>query len=100
MIAVFIFLAHIIFLFTIFIKKWKKESLSSGFFNAILIIILFTIGWSLSAMVVKLIFPLQGLSKEFNLDTLALIMVSLGEIVFYRFYYRNKESIEAEKEIQ
>jgi len=100
MIAAFIFLAHIVFLITIFIKKWKKESLNSGFLNAILIIILFTIGWSLSAMVVKLIFPLQGLSKEFNLDTLALILVSLGEIVFYKFYYKSKEPTAAGKEIQ
>ncbi|GBD89797.1 hypothetical protein BMS3Abin04_00509 [bacterium BMS3Abin04] len=100
MIAAFIFLAHIVFLTTIFIKKWKRESLTSGFLNAILIIILFTIGWSLSAMVVKLIFPLQGLSKEFNLDTLALISVSLGEIVFYKFYYKSKDPTAAEKEIQ
>ncbi len=89
MISAGIFLLHFIFLVFIVYKKWKEESASAGMMNAILIIVLFAVGWSLSAMIAKIIFPAEGFGKELNLDTLSLILLTIAEFFFYRFYYQD-----------
>ncbi len=87
MISAFIFFIHFVFLFFIIYKKWKTESPTAALSNAILIIILFAVGWSISTMISKAIFPPEGFGKELNLDTLSLILLTIGEFFFYKFYY-------------
>ncbi len=87
MISAFIFLIHFVFLFYIIYIKWKTESPTAALSNAILIIILFAVGWSISTMISKAIFPPEGFGKELNMDTLSLLLLTTGEFFFYKFYY-------------
>ena len=87
MISALIFCGHLIFITYIFTKKWQVESLSSAFTNAALIIILFTIGWSITVMIGKLIMEKEGLGLYFDRDTFSLLLLSIIEFLFYRMYY-------------
>ena len=89
MIILLIFLIHLVFLISVLVKKTKKEKFSSGLIDAALIIILFSVGWSLSAMFTKLIWEPEGFGKYFDRDTITLTILTIIEFFFYRFYYRD-----------
>jgi hypothetical protein len=89
MISGLIFAIHIVFMIFIFTKKWQEENLSYAFLNVGLIIILFTVGWSVSGMLLKIFIDPEGFSLELNRDTLSLILLTIVEYFFYRFYYKD-----------
>jgi hypothetical protein len=96
MISAFIFFAHLMFILVIFTKKWQDESLSAAFINVALIVILFSVGWSISTTVVKLIFEQKGFGLHFDADTISLTLLTIAEYFFYRFYYREENITEAD----
>ena len=100
MISAFIFFAHLIFITYIFTKKWQNESLSSAFTNAALIVILFTVGWSITVMIGKMIMEKEGLGLYFDRDTFSLTLLSIVEYLFYRMYYGKEIPSSGETETQ
>ncbi len=99
MISALILSAHLIFITIIFTKKWQEESLSAALINVALIIILFSVGWSISTTIVKIFFDEKGLGLHFNADTISLTLLSIVEFFFYRFYYKEQKTIEDDKEM-
>lgn len=87
MISALIFCAHLIFVTFIFTKKWQTESLSAAFLNAGLIIILFTVGWSITGMFAKVIMEKEGFGLQFDRDTFSLTLLAIAEYFFFRMYY-------------
>ena len=100
MITAIIFTIHFVFTIIIFTKKWQEENLSTAFINIALIAVLFTVGWSISGMFVKLIMEPKGFGIQFDRDTFSLTLLSIGEYFFYRMYYGEKPVIEDDKEKQ
>jgi hypothetical protein len=98
MISALIFTAHLFFILFIFTKKWQEDSLQSAFINAGLIILLFSVGWSISTMILKLFVEQEGLGIYFDRDTISLTLLSLVEDFFFKFYY-NEKPTEADKEM-
>jgi len=99
MISALIFAAHLIFITVIFTKKWQEESLSAALINVALIIILFSVGWSISTTIVKIFFDSKGLGIHFDADTISLTLLSIAEFFFYRFYYKEEKVTEDDKEM-
>lgn len=100
MITALIFTLHLVFTIIIFTKKWQEEGLSSGFINISLIAVLFTVGWSISGMFAKLVMEPKGFGIQFDRDTFSLSLLSIGEYLFYRIYYKEKPVTEAGTEKQ
>ena len=98
MVIAFIFLIHVFFIIYIVFKKWKKESFGSAFIDLSLMIILFSVGWSISTMVCKIFFDPIGFGKYFDRNTISIFVLSVAEFFFYRFYYKNLFSTGVEKE--
>ena len=90
MIIALVFFIHLIFALVIFTKKWQEENLSTAFLNVALIGILFAVGWSIAGIIVKLIMEPKGFGFYVDRDTFSLIILSIGEFFFYRFYYKEK----------
>lgn len=97
MISAFIFFAHFLFILIIFTKKWQEESLGNAFINVALIILLFTIGWSISTTLTKFFTDSKGFGIHFDGDTISLTILSLAEFLFYRVYYKGKQITEDDK---
>ncbi|MGE5497684.1 MAG: hypothetical protein ACM3Q2_06435 [Syntrophothermus sp.] len=91
MVTAFIFFVHLIFITVIFTKKWQEESLTQAMMNLALIIVLFSVGWSISGMVSKAIMEPKGFGLYFDRDTFSLTLLSIAEFFFYRMYYEEKE---------
>ncbi|MCP5062120.1 MAG: hypothetical protein GY936_06615 [Ignavibacteriae bacterium] len=97
MVIAFIFLLHIILTIYVFVKKQKSDSLSAAFIDLILIIIIFTVGWSISTMICKIFWEPIGFGIHFDRDTIALTLLTIGEFLFYRIYYKNINDNELHK---
>jgi len=97
MITALIFTCHLFFLLFIFTKKWQEDSLQTAFINAVLIIILFSVGWSIAVMILKIFIEPEGLGIHFDRDTIGLTLLSIAEYFFYKFYYTEKTT-EVDKE--
>jgi len=102
MITAVIFTLHLVFTLIIFTKKWQEEGLSTGFVNIALIAVLFTVGWSIAGMFAKLVMEPKGFGVQFDRDTFSLTLLSIGEFIFYRLYYRDTPAAatEGDKEKQ
>ncbi len=99
MITAIIFFAHFIFTLIIFTKKWQEEGISSAWMNVGLIVILFAVGWTVTGMIAKILMEQEGLGIHFDRDTFSLTLLTIMEVFFYRFYYRDSVT-EDDKEIQ
>ncbi len=98
MISALIFSAHLLFTAIIFTKKWQDESLSSAFINLALVIILFTVGWSVATSLVKIVIEPKGFGIHFDANTISLILLTIAEYFFYKFYYGDEKPIVTEGE--
>ncbi len=78
---------HLIFLIYIVVKKYKSEAMSGAVTNAILILLLFSVGWSLVSLVVNNLISPEGFGKDFDRSTISLFILTIGEFFFYRKYY-------------
>ena len=99
MITAIIFFAHFIFLLIIFTKKWQEEGISSAWMNVGLIVILFAVGWTVTGMIAKILMEQAGFGIHFDRDTFSVTLLTIMEVFFYRFYYRDTVT-EDGKEIQ
>ncbi|AFH49071.1 Hypothetical protein IALB_1361 [Ignavibacterium album JCM 16511] len=99
MITGIIFAIHILFILVIFTKKWQDESLSTAFLNVGLIVILFSVGWTITGMIAKALMEPEGFGRELNRDTFSLVLLTIAEFFFYKFYY-SEDFISADKEKQ
>lgn len=99
MITAIIFFIHLIFMLIIFTKKWQEEGLSSGLINLALIGILFTVGWTITGIIAKLVMDQKGLGIYYDRDTFSLTLLTIAEYFFYKFYYKETPTV-TDKEIQ
>lgn len=99
MITAIIFFAHFIFTLIIFTKKWQDEGLSAAWMNVGSIVILFAVGWTVTGMIAKILMEQEGLGIHFDRDTFSLTLLTIMEVLFYRFYYSDTVT-EDDKEIQ
>ena len=115
MIPVLIFFAHAIFAVWAFAKSYQTDGIVQAFLNVIFIIILFTVGWTISDLLVgfivssngyEILLPSgkvamfflkmtgfiqlfgNGYGKIMPKDSISLIVLTTIEYFFYRFYFK------------
>lgn len=89
MVIAFIFLLHILLIIYILYNRIKSDSKSSAIIDLIFIIIVFSVGWSLSTMFCKLFWDPIGFGKYFDRDTIALTLLTIVEFFFFKFYFKD-----------
>lgn len=122
MIPVIIFYLHTIFAVYAFCKSFQAEGLLQAFLNTGFIIILFAVGWTISDLFVGFIIspngylidmpvnkialsllkisgfftPGQGKGTLNPKDSISLIVLSVMEYYFYKFYFRETKAASQE----
>lgn len=87
--------------------SYKKEGIGEGVLAAAFVVIIFSVGWTITTMLAKLVYPyrlveqwvgnLQAtalsrlFAKELTIDTFALLLLTIGESVFYYYYLRSEK---------
>ncbi len=89
MVNVFILALHLIFIIYIFLKKKAEESVSNGLINIALILILFSVGWSIISLLLNIFIEPEGFGKDFDRSTISLSILTIGEFFFYRSFFKD-----------
>lgn len=92
MIPVFIFYIHIIFLVYLFSKNYIEENFLSGFLSTLFVVIIFSVGWTISEFIMSFIMESRGLSLLFPRAAFSLMLLTIMELIFYKFYFKKKSS--------
>lgn len=85
--------------------KYKKDGIGEGLLAVAFVVVIFSVGWTISTMISKIVFPteLAGswiaqlqetrvsrmIAKEITIDTFSLLLLTIGEAVFYYYYLRS-----------
>jgi hypothetical protein len=93
--------------------RYRKESSSDGFLAVAFFVLMFSVGWTISTMVTSPLLNADAVSqwyqkpaesdfsgiakRELNRDTIALLLVTACESVFYYFYLRTEKKSEGGK---
>jgi hypothetical protein len=86
--------------------KYRKEGLGDGLLASAFVVIIFAVGWTVATMIAKVVYPSdlvaqwvtrmqetqfsRLLAKELSIDTFSLLLLTIGEIVFYYFLLRSE----------
>ena len=87
MIELVIFHLHIVAALYAFTKSWLRNKLKDGILAILLIGMIFSIGWTLTSPIARLLMPAKFNSIWFNQDTLSLILLSFPESLFYYIFF-------------
>jgi hypothetical protein len=91
MVAVIIFYIHVIFLVYIFTKNLLDEGKVGAFLSVIFIVIIFSVGWTISEFAMSLIMDSKGVGLLFPRYAFSLMLLTILELILYKFYYSGKK---------
>lgn len=97
MIPVIIFYIHVIFLVYIFVKNFVDESFTKALLSSIFIVILFSVGWTICEFILGWFIEAKGLSLLFPRAAFSLMLLTVTEIIFYKFFYGKNSSAKVQK---
>ncbi len=99
MVSAFIFIIHAVVAVYAFVR-YKKEGIGEGLLAVGFVVVIFAVGWTIATMLTNLLFtpewfvkwfyqPLDSnfwvaVREEFNRDTISLLILTMGEAVFYK----------------
>ncbi|MBI5216256.1 MAG: hypothetical protein HY960_10935 [Ignavibacteriae bacterium] len=97
MIILFVFYLHTVAAIYSFTKRWQETNFIWGFLSVILIVLVFSVGWTLADSLLKLVIEKPGLGPMFDRDAMALSLVTIIEILFLYFQtiWRNRKQVPA-----
>lgn len=87
MLDLLIYHLHIVGVLYAFTKRWQTEGMKGGLLAIGICGLVFTIGWSLTGTLARLIMPDTAGTSWFTSDTLSLILLFIPEIVFFWIFF-------------
>jgi hypothetical protein len=93
MIEVILFYMHVVFFTYIYAKNYVENTPLSAFLSTIFVVIIFTVGWTFSSFVIGLFIPDEGLNRILTKAAFSLGLLTLIEVVFYKFYFADKKRV-------
>jgi hypothetical protein len=92
MIPVLIFYFHVVFLVYLFSKNYIEENFLSGFLSVLFVVIIFSVGWTISEFIMSFFMESKGLSLLLPRAAFSRILLTVIELIFYKFYFKKKSS--------
>jgi len=90
MITLFIFYAHVVAAVIIYTRRWQETDWKEGLLGAGFLILIFSVGWSMTTFVMRLLVSERGLAPWLDRDTLALLLLAVAEAIFFSVQMRRK----------
>ncbi len=90
MIPITIFYLHIIGISAAFTSEYQKDGISSAFLSVGFIVLIFSVGWTISTFMLKYIMSEAGFGMWLNRDAFSLLLLTIGEGIFYYNYYKEE----------
>jgi len=90
MIPLLVFYVHAVALAAAFTREWQNGGVIDGILAVFFVGLNFFVGWSIASFILKLLIDQEGLGGGFDRDALALLLLTVGEAVFYTLFLRNR----------
>ena len=91
MITLFIFYAHTVAAVALFTKRWQDGDLKEGLLAVTFLLLIFSVGWSISTVIVKFFIDEKGFGPWMDRDTMSLMLLAIFEAIFYYLQTRHKK---------
>ena len=95
MIALFVFYVHTIAAVWIFTKRWQDGDWKEGLLAVGFLALVFSVGWSMSTFILKLVIDEKGFAFWLDRDALSLLLLAVLEAVFFYVQMRRKRRRES-----
>ena len=92
MIPLIIFYLHIVGFIAAFVSEYQKEGVASGFLTIGFMTLIFSVGWTISSFILRQILDIDGINYWLTRDSISLLLLCLGEILFYFFYFFKRQT--------
>ena len=90
MITLFIFYAHVIAAVTLYTKRWQEANWKEGLLAVGFLLLVFSVGWSISTFIMKLLVGEKGFAVWLDRDTLSLLLLAVMECTFFSIQIRRR----------
>ena len=87
MIPLIIFYLHIIGISAAFTSEYQKEGTGAAFLSIGFVVLIFSVGWTISTFILKYVMDETGFGIWLNRDAFSLVLLTIAEVVFYYKYY-------------
>ncbi|MGB9696233.1 MAG: hypothetical protein ACP5P3_03490 [Ignavibacteria bacterium] len=81
MIPVLLFFIHTIFAVYVFVKTYQSEGLIQAFLNVAFIIIIFSVGWTISDLIMGFFISAEGYRVSLPTTKLAMILLKISGFI-------------------
>lgn len=83
MIALFVFYAHTVAAVWLFTKRWQEGDWKEGLLAVGFLALVFSVGWSMSTFLLKLVVDEKGFAVWLDRDALSLLLLAAMEGIFF-----------------
>lgn len=91
MITLFVFYVHTVAAVVLFTKRWQEGDWKEGLLAVGFLALVFSVGWSISTFILKLVIDEKGFSVWLDRDALSLTLLLLMESIFFYFQLKKKK---------
>jgi uncharacterized membrane protein YhdT len=92
MITLFIFYAHTIAAVAFFTQRWQSSDWKEGLLGVGFLALIFSVGWSITTFLLKLVMEEKGFGRWFDRDTASLALLAIIEAIFFYYQLKRKKS--------
>ena len=93
MISLLVFYVHVVAAATAFANRWQEENWKEGILAIGLMALIFSVGWSISALIVGLFLKKEGFGIWLDRDDVSLLLLTILEGTFYLYQTQKKGSL-------
>ncbi len=90
MITLFIFYAHVVAAVALYTRRWQEENWKEGMLAVLFLLLIFSVGWSITTILLKFVMAERGFGKWFDRDTASLALLAVLEALFFLVQTRRK----------
>ncbi|HAP34835.1 MAG TPA: hypothetical protein DCQ28_02420 [Bacteroidetes bacterium] len=92
MIPLIIFYVHIVGISAAFTSEYQKEGIGAAFLSIGFIVLIFSVGWTISTFILKYMMTDGGFGLWLNRDAFSLLLLTIGEAIFYLNYFNEEKN--------
>lgn len=90
MITLFIFYLHAVAAATLYTAYWQEEGFKGGLVAVVFLGLIFSAGWPMATIILRLFVPPGGFAPWLDRDTLSLVLLTAAEAAGYYLYLGKK----------
>lgn len=90
MIPLILLYLHVLGAAAAFTTEYQKDGTAAGLLSVGFFVLIFSVGWSISSFILRYVMEAPGFGSWLDRDALSLVVLTIGEALFYYFYFSDR----------